>query len=126
MISCAFPSSWLGPGRCQGILTTAEQVDAVLDTFEQTAWAGLEPDCTRRMMSDAGSGYVSRAWRTTCEARRLRHLRTRAYASRTNGKAERFIQTLLWEWTLRVLAGAPRPAPALCVIGYLQGRRRHV
>jgi transposase InsO family protein len=49
-------------------------------------------------MSDNGSGYVSRAWRTTCAALALRHLRTRAYTPRTNGKAEHFIQTLLREW----------------------------
>ena len=49
-------------------------------------------------MSDNGSGYVSRAFRATCEALGLRHLRTRAYTPRTNGKAERFIQTLLREW----------------------------
>ena len=49
-------------------------------------------------MSDNGSGDVSQAWRATCEALGLRHLRTRAYTPRTNGKAERFIQTLLREW----------------------------
>ena len=52
----------------------------------------------RRVMSDNGSGYVSRAFRATCAALGLRHLRTRAYTPRTNGKAERFIQTLLREW----------------------------
>jgi transposase InsO family protein len=41
---------------------------------------------------------VSHAWRATCESLGLRHLRTRAYTPRTNGKAERFIQTLLREW----------------------------
>lgn len=49
-------------------------------------------------MSDNGSGYVSRAWRVTCATLGVRHLRTRAYTPRTNGKAERFIQTLLREW----------------------------
>ena len=38
---------------------------------------------------------LSRVWRTTCAALGLRHLRTRAYTPRTNGNAERFIQTLL-------------------------------
>ena len=49
-------------------------------------------------MSDNGSGYVSRVFRSACEALDVRHLRTRAYTPRTNGKAERFIQTLLREW----------------------------
>ena len=43
-------------------------------------------------MSDNGSGYVSRAFRAVCAHAGLRHLRTRAYTPRTNGKAERFIQ----------------------------------
>lgn len=62
------------------------------------AWLQARGITTRRVMSDNGSGYVSRVWRATCEALGLRHLRTRPYTPRTNGKAERFIQTLLREW----------------------------
>jgi transposase InsO family protein len=51
-----------------------------------------------RVMSDNGSGYVSHAFAETCHELGLRHLRTRPYTPRTNGKAERFIQTLLREW----------------------------
>ena len=61
-------------------------------------WFGARHITSRRVMSDNGSGYVSRAFRTACAARTLRHLRTRPYTPRTNGKAERFIQTLLREW----------------------------
>ena len=49
-------------------------------------------------MSDNGSGYVSRRFRAACQAHALRHLRTPPYTPRTNGKAERFIKTLLREW----------------------------
>ena len=49
-------------------------------------------------MSDNGSGYVSRRFTAMCQTLGLRHLRTRPYTPRTNGKAERFIQTLLREW----------------------------
>lgn len=49
-------------------------------------------------MSDNGSGYVSRAFRAACVTRTIRHLRTRPYTPRTNGKAKHFIQTLLREW----------------------------
>jgi transposase InsO family protein len=42
--------------------------------------------------------YVSRLFRKVCRMLRLRHLRTRPYTPKTNGKAERFIQTLLREW----------------------------
>ena len=49
-------------------------------------------------MTDNGAGYVSRLFRKVCRMLRLRHLRTRPYTPKTNGKAERFIQTLLREW----------------------------
>jgi transposase InsO family protein len=51
-----------------------------------------------RVMTDNGSGYVSRLFGKACRMLRLRHVRTRPYTPRTNGKAERFIQTLLREW----------------------------
>ena len=62
------------------------------------AWLQAQRITVRRVLSDNGSGYVSRAFRAACHALHLRHLRTRAYTPRTNGKAERFIQTLLREW----------------------------
>ena len=62
------------------------------------AWCQPRGITTRRVMSDNGSGYVARTWRATCATLQLRHLRTRAYTPRTNGKTERFIQTLLREW----------------------------
>jgi transposase InsO family protein len=51
-----------------------------------------------RVMTDNGSGYVSRLFRKVCRILRLRHLRTRPYTPKTNGKAERFIQTLMRDW----------------------------
>jgi transposase InsO family protein len=51
-----------------------------------------------RVMTDNGSGYVSRAFAQMLWGLHLRHIRTRPYTPRTNGKAERFIQTLLREW----------------------------
>ena len=52
----------------------------------------------RRVLTDNGSGYISRSFRATCRALHVRHRRTRPYTPRTNGKAERFIQTALREW----------------------------
>lgn len=52
----------------------------------------------RRIMTDNGSPFVSKRWAGLCRDRRVRHLRTRPYTPRTNGKAERFIQTLQREW----------------------------
>jgi transposase InsO family protein len=51
-----------------------------------------------RVMSDNGSGYVSTAHAIACRALGIRHTRIRPGRPRTNGKAERFIQTLLNEW----------------------------
>lgn len=51
-----------------------------------------------RVMTDNGSCYKSFAFREACRDLRLRHIRTRPYTPKTNGKAERFIQTALREW----------------------------
>jgi len=51
-----------------------------------------------RVMTDNGSGYVSKAFRQICAELGIRHLRTRPYTPKTNGKAERFVQTSLREW----------------------------
>ena len=50
------------------------------------------------VMTDNGSGYRSRRFRATCQRLGLRHLFTRPYTPRTNGKVERFIKTALLEW----------------------------
>jgi transposase InsO family protein len=52
----------------------------------------------RALLTDNGSSYRSRQFRQTCDALGIRHRRTRPYTPRTNGKAERFIQTALREW----------------------------
>ena len=51
-----------------------------------------------RVMTDNGACYTSRAFRRLLRRLGLRHIRTRPYTPRTNGKAERFIQTALREW----------------------------
>lgn len=54
--------------------------------------------CFRRVMTDNGACYRSRAFQRLCARLRLKHIRTKPYTPRTNGKAERFIQTSLREW----------------------------
>jgi transposase InsO family protein len=51
-----------------------------------------------RVMTDNGSCYKSHAFKHACKALGLRHIRTKPYTPKTNGKAERFIQTSLREW----------------------------
>jgi transposase InsO family protein len=86
--------------RVSYVEVLADQLGATCAAFVEraVAWFAARGIATRRVMSDNGSGYVSRLFRTTCARLGLRHLRTRAYTPRTNGKAERFIQTLLREW----------------------------
>jgi transposase InsO family protein len=52
----------------------------------------------RRVLTDNGSCYRSRSFARLCRRLGLRHRRTRPYTPRTNGKAERLIQTALREW----------------------------
>jgi transposase InsO family protein len=52
----------------------------------------------QRVMTDNGSCYKSRAFSRACKRLGLKHIRTRPYTPKTNGKAERFIQTALREW----------------------------
>ncbi len=49
-------------------------------------------------MTDNGSAYKSHAFRDLLVGLAIKHKRTRPYTPRTNGKAERFIQTSLREW----------------------------
>jgi len=56
----------------------------------------------RRILTDNGSGYIGRRFAHAMEHLRLVHKRTRPYRPRTNGKAERFIQTMLHEWAYAV------------------------
>ena len=51
-----------------------------------------------RVMTDNGSCYKAHAFRAACHELGLRHIRTKPYTPKTNGKAERFIQTALREW----------------------------
>jgi transposase InsO family protein len=51
-----------------------------------------------RVMTDNGSAYTSTLHALACRALGLKHLRTRPYRPRTNGKAERFIRTMLGGW----------------------------
>ena len=51
-----------------------------------------------RVMTDNGSSFRSHCYAKALRRLKIKHLRTRPYTPRTNGKAERFIQTALREW----------------------------
>jgi len=57
----------------------------------------------RRVMTDNGPCFCSDRFRDTCRLFLMRHIRTRIYTPKTNGKAERFIQTAIREWAYATL-----------------------
>jgi transposase InsO family protein len=65
-----------------------------------------------RVMTDNGSAYRSTIHTFACRALGVRHLRTRPYRPRTNGKAERFIRTLLAGWAYGAIYATSRERAA--------------
>jgi len=116
-------SRWRGPRRWIGW----EYVHVCVDDATRLAYAEVLPDekgltvagflrravtfyaahgiSVERVMTDNGSGYRSRLHGFACLTLGLRHLRTRPYRPRTNGKAERFIRTMLGSWAYGAVYG---------------------
>jgi transposase InsO family protein len=91
------------------------------------AWFARLGVRVERVMTDNGSAYISVAHAAACRQLGLRHLRTRPYRPRTNGKAERFIQTLQNEWAYGRLYGssAERTAALPSFLDHYNYSRRH-
>jgi len=81
----------------------------------------------RAVMTDNGSCYRSTVHALACKALGLRHQRTRPYRPQTNGKAERFIRTMLGGWAYAALYrdSADRTAALSRWLSYYNFRRRH-
>lgn len=97
-----------------------EYVHLAIDDHSRVAFASIEPDergtsackalirtvryyrslgvCFERVLTDNGTCYRSRRFQRLIRRLGMRHLRTRPYTPRTNGKAERLVQTSLREW----------------------------
>ena len=88
------------------VLPTLTARCAVAFLRRALAWFADHGVLIRAVMTDNGSAYVAHAYRTALAELGLRHLRIRPYRPRTNGKAERFIQTLLNEWAYARLYGS--------------------
>jgi transposase InsO family protein len=65
---------------------------------EATAWFQRFNITTRRVLTDNGPCFYAHRFAEACRALNITHKRTRIYTPRTNGKAERFIQTAIREW----------------------------
>ncbi len=73
-------------------------VSAIAHLRAAVAWYASMGVKVARVMTDNGSCYKSHAFKAACAALDIRHIRTKPYTPKTNGKAERFIQTALREW----------------------------
>jgi transposase InsO family protein len=81
-----------------------------------------------RVLTDNGSPYRSTIHAIACRAHGIRHLRTRPYRPQTNGKAERFIRTMLGGWAYNGLTYGSSNERTRALDGWLfeyNHRRRH-
>jgi transposase InsO family protein len=125
-----------------------ECVHVCVDDYSRLAYAEVLPEKTRtaigflrravafyrrhgiqveRLLTDNGSAYVSALHALACRRLGIRHIRTRPYRPQTNGKAERFIRTLLGGWAYGAVYGSSHERTA-ALDGWLwhyNHRRRH-
>lgn len=87
--------SYVEPLKDENKQTAAGFLDRALSWYRAS---GIEP---RRLLTDNGGVFKSDLFRAVCDRAQLRQSFTKVYRPRTNGKAERFIQTLLREWAYR-------------------------
>jgi transposase InsO family protein len=80
-----------------------------------------------RILTDNGSAYLSTMHALACRTLGIRHLRSRPYRPQTNGKAERFIRTLLAGWAYGAIyrTSAERTAALDGWLWHYNHRRRH-
>jgi transposase InsO family protein len=80
------------------VLPDEQQSTTVGFLVRAVGWFSEQGMPCRRILSDNGSAYRSGAWRKACRSMAIKPIRTKPYTPQTNGKAERFIKTLLNEW----------------------------
>jgi transposase InsO family protein len=80
------------------VLADERALSAVGFLKRAVAFFGRHGVHVERVLTDNGSAYISTVHAIACRALGIRHLRTRPYRPQTNGKAERFIRTMLAGW----------------------------
>jgi transposase InsO family protein len=83
---------------CSQVMPNEKKESAIAALTTAVAYYKSLGVTVTRVMTDNGACYKSHAFRDTCAALGLKHIRTKPYTPKTNGKAERFIQTALREW----------------------------
>src|SRR3954451_7008598 len=94
------------------VLADEKATTAIAFLKRALAFYGRHGIDVERVMTDNGSAYRSTIHAFACRLMGLRHLRTRPYRPRTNGKAERFIRTMLGGWAYGALYGTSRERTA--------------
>lgn len=126
-----------------------EYVHIAVDDYSRLAYAEVLPDekattaagflhravrfyrqhgiTVERVLTDNGSAYIAAVHAIACRQLRIRHLRTRPYRPQTNGKAERFIRTLLAGWAYGAIyrSSSERTATLDGWLWHYNNRRRH-
>ncbi len=80
------------------VLESEQKQDAIAFLKAAVAWYKRLGFHIERLMTDRGSCYRSKAFNKVCQALAIKHIYTKPYTPKTNGKAERFIQSSLREW----------------------------
>ena len=91
------------------------------------AWFRRRGIRVHRVLTDNGNGYRAEMFAAVCRTWQVRHRFTRPYRPQTNGKAERFIQTLLREWAYRqpFASSTHRTAALPAYLRYYNHQRPH-
>ena len=109
------------------VLADEKAVTAIGFLRRALAFYGRHGIHTQRLITDNGSAYVSAAHAIACRALGIKHIRTRPRRPQTNGKAERFIRTMLAGWAYGAIyrSSAERTAALDGWTHYYNHERRH-
>jgi transposase InsO family protein len=109
------------------VLTDEKATSAIAFLRRAKAFFERHGITVERVITDNGSAYRSSVHAIACRAMGIRHQRTRPYRPQTNGKAERFIRTLLSGWAYGALYrnSSERTAALDAWLDYYNHRRRH-
>jgi transposase InsO family protein len=109
------------------VLPSERREDVAAFMRRAAQWFRRHGIIVARVLTDNGTGYRAQLFAAMCRALHVAHRRTRPYSPRTNGKAERFIQTMLREWAYGVAypSSMHRTAALPRWLHYYNVHRRH-